>query len=277
MLFDLRGRGRRRTVQGIYLGLAILMGGGLVLFGVGNGNGIGGLLNGLSGNGSNSSAAFVSKQEQAAARQVKLHPNDPAAWSALAKARYSASSQGSNFNSTTGAYSPAGKKVLAQVDQAWEQYLKLAKKPDADLAILAARAYDANGDFTKEASTWQIVTAANPNVSTYYQYLALSAWASKNQNLGDLAEAKAIALTPKTARFELKQQMNKQRSQILGTSATTTPGTPTTATTTPATSTPSATTTTSAPSSGKSSNTSSGKQSSSKGSTSTKSSSSSTK
>ncbi len=29
MLFDLRSRGRRRTVQGVYLGLAILMGGGL--------------------------------------------------------------------------------------------------------------------------------------------------------------------------------------------------------------------------------------------------------
>jgi hypothetical protein len=258
MLFDLRGRGRRRTVQGIYLSLAILMGGGLVLFGVGNGNGLGGLLNGLSGNGSNGGSAIVTKAEQAAVRQTKLHPQDPAAWSALVKARYSASSQGSNFNSTTGTYSAAGKKVLAQVDQAWEQYLKLTKKPDSDLAILAARAYDANGDFKNEASTWQIVTAANPNVSTYFQYLALSAWASKNQNLGDLAEAKAVALTPKTARFELKQQMNKQRSQLLGTSATTTPGTPTTATTTPATttpatSTPSATTTTSAPSSGKSS------------------------
>ena len=35
MLFDLRGRGRRRTVQAIYLGLAILLGGGLIFFGVG--------------------------------------------------------------------------------------------------------------------------------------------------------------------------------------------------------------------------------------------------
>jgi len=36
MLFDLRGRGRRRTVQVIYGGLALLMGSGLVLFGVGS-------------------------------------------------------------------------------------------------------------------------------------------------------------------------------------------------------------------------------------------------
>ena len=34
MLFDLRSRGRRTTVRGVYLLLAILMGGGLILFGV---------------------------------------------------------------------------------------------------------------------------------------------------------------------------------------------------------------------------------------------------
>jgi len=34
MLFDLHGR-RRRVVQATYLALAVLMGGGLVLFGVG--------------------------------------------------------------------------------------------------------------------------------------------------------------------------------------------------------------------------------------------------
>ena len=35
MLFDLRGPGRRRTVKVIYITLALLMGGGLVLFGIG--------------------------------------------------------------------------------------------------------------------------------------------------------------------------------------------------------------------------------------------------
>ena len=37
MLFDLRGRGRRRTVKVVYITLAFLMGGGLVLFGIGGG------------------------------------------------------------------------------------------------------------------------------------------------------------------------------------------------------------------------------------------------
>src|ERR671910_3067895 len=45
MLFDLRGK-RRRVVQGTYLTLAVLMGSGLVLFGIGS-DATGGLLDGL--------------------------------------------------------------------------------------------------------------------------------------------------------------------------------------------------------------------------------------
>ena len=35
MLFDLRARGRRRAIKVIYLFLALLMGGGLIFFGIG--------------------------------------------------------------------------------------------------------------------------------------------------------------------------------------------------------------------------------------------------
>ena len=81
MLFDLRSRGRRRTVQVVYLGLALLMGGGLVLFGVGAGNGFGVILNAFTGNGSSGAQTqVVSQAEKAALRQTKLHPNDPAGW-----------------------------------------------------------------------------------------------------------------------------------------------------------------------------------------------------
>ncbi len=52
MLFDLRSKGRRRTMQVVYIGLAILLASGLVLFGIGTGTGGGGLLGGLSGSGS---------------------------------------------------------------------------------------------------------------------------------------------------------------------------------------------------------------------------------
>ncbi len=50
MLFDLRGRGRRRTVKIVYITLALLMGGGLVLFGIGGGGAMqGGLVDAITG------------------------------------------------------------------------------------------------------------------------------------------------------------------------------------------------------------------------------------
>jgi hypothetical protein len=58
MLFDLRGRGRRRTVQIIYLSLALLMGGGLVLFGIGGATS-GGLVDAIQGGSGTQSADDV--------------------------------------------------------------------------------------------------------------------------------------------------------------------------------------------------------------------------
>ena len=60
MLFDLRGRHRRRAVKFIYVGLALLIGGGLILFGVGAGSGGGGLLNAATENSGSGSATIRS-------------------------------------------------------------------------------------------------------------------------------------------------------------------------------------------------------------------------
>src|SRR6185312_11259188 len=110
MLFDLRSRGRRRTVQVVYLGLAILIGGGLVLFGVGTGSGNGGLLNAFGGGSSNQSTQF-STAEKNALKQTKKDPSNPAAWAALETARFQNASS-SGFNSNTATYTTAGKKEL---------------------------------------------------------------------------------------------------------------------------------------------------------------------
>src|SRR5512140_2327389 len=99
MLFDLRSRGRRRTVQAVYLGLAILMGGGLVLFGVGTGTGGGGLLNAFGG-GSSNQKQVLSSDEKTALKQVQQNPNNAAAWSSLVQARWTNAGQGSNFNAS---------------------------------------------------------------------------------------------------------------------------------------------------------------------------------
>src|SRR5437588_1608357 len=119
MLFDLRSRGRRRTVQGVYLTLALLMGGGLVLFGVGAGNGLGGLLNAFTGNGSGSNQnQVVSAQEKTALKEVKAHPNSATAWSDLIQARWSSATD-ADYNQATQRFTAAGRRELASLTQAW--------------------------------------------------------------------------------------------------------------------------------------------------------------
>ena len=96
MLFDLRGRGRRRTVQVIYLSLAILMGGGLVLFGIGGATS-GGLVDAIQGNSGSVDASDVfEKRVDALEKRVQANPRDAAAWNELASVRFSVASGGSN-------------------------------------------------------------------------------------------------------------------------------------------------------------------------------------
>src|SRR5437588_3451154 len=163
MLFDLRSRGRRRTVQAVYLGLAVLMGGGLVLFGVGAGNGFGGILNAFTGNGSSGAQKqVVSAAEKTALRDTKLRPRDPAAWSALVQARWENAGQGNNYDSATLTYTASGQVELAALTTAWARYIALTKKPDPSLAILAARAYGQLGEYANEANAWEVQTFASP-------------------------------------------------------------------------------------------------------------------
>jgi hypothetical protein len=214
MLFDLRSRGRRRTVQAVYLGLALLMGGGLVLFGVGAGNGVGGLLNAFTGNGSgNNQSQVVSQQEKAALKQTRLHPSDPAAWHALVSARWANASSGSNFDAATQTFTASGQKELAATTAAWQRYVQLTDKPDPNLAVLAARAYGHLGNYPGEASAWEIQAAANPGSAHGYEFLAASAYAAKQTRKGDLALAKALTLTPKLSRSMLKSQIQAAKTR----------------------------------------------------------------
>src|SRR5581483_3304223 len=180
MLFDLRSRGRRRTVQAVYLGLAVLMGGGLVLFGVGAGNGFGGILNAFTGNsGNGAQKQIVSQQEKTALRLTHQQPTNPAAWASLVQARFTAAGQNSVTDPNTGAttYTATGKKKLQQLADAWQKYLSLTKNPDSNLAILAARAYGQLGQYSDQAAAWEIQAQANPTEVKGYECLAASAYA----------------------------------------------------------------------------------------------------
>jgi hypothetical protein len=218
MLFDLRGRGRRRTVQAVYLTLAVLLGGGLVLFGIG-GSVSGGLfdaigLTGGSGGGSSANEQ-LQKQEKAALRQTRTDPRNETAWVTLTRVRYQQAGQGDNFDKETGGFTKGGRKELASAAQSWERYLALApKRPDANLAALMIQAFSPLAlNRPKDGVTAaEIVADARPSAQTYYQ-LALFAYAAKQTRKGDLAGKKAIELAPKDQRAAVKSQVDSAKQQ----------------------------------------------------------------
>ncbi len=208
MLFDLRARGRRRTVQAVYLGLAVLIGGGLVLFGVGTGSGFGGLLNAFTNGSSSSSQPAVSQAEKTAVRQTQLHPSSPAAWSGLVQARIAAANQQCNGTACTA----AGRKDIEGAGRAWQRYLSLTAHPDSAVAQTMAHSYESIGDFTSATKAWMVVTQANPNTPTYFEFLAQDAYRAKETRVGDLAAQRAVALTPKAQQKALEQQLAQLKS-----------------------------------------------------------------
>ena len=210
MLFDLRSRGRRRVIQVVYAFLAVLIGGGLVLFGVGGGAGSTGLLSQLAqqGNGSASGIKLYEKAMLKAQKQAQAQPNNLAAWDSyalavfkLADTNYVTSSSG-----TAQGFTPAGAKELKVLESAWNHYLSLSPPiPDAALAADVSFAFGEYGvqEFKVAEGAAEIVATANPTSYSDYTTLALDAYLAKDKSAGQLAESRAIALAPKNERSQI--------------------------------------------------------------------------
>jgi hypothetical protein len=124
MLFDLSSGKRRRVVQVIYATLALLLGGGLVLFGIG-GSGSGGLLEGI-GIGGDSGGGDPQYEEQISDYEAKLqqNPQDTAAMIGLLKTHYlSATSSGVETDPQTGqiSISADAHNELEEAAAAWQR------------------------------------------------------------------------------------------------------------------------------------------------------------
>lgn len=218
MLFDLRGRGRRRTVQVIYLSLAILMGGGLVLFGIGGGTN-GGLFDAIGGSGSNSTSTDTVFKNRLASyqRQLKANPQDAAALLGMTKLRFGNASTGENFNQTQGAYTAKGLAELRLASAAWQRYLATnPDKPDPSTANLMVQAYGPAGlkQYDKAVTSLEAVIDSRKETANLYAQLAILAAAAKQDRKSELAEQKAIALAPKADRKQLKSEIDLQKSQL---------------------------------------------------------------
>jgi tetratricopeptide (TPR) repeat protein len=215
LLFDLKGR-RKRVVQVTYMGLAILFGAGLVLFGVG-GNVSGGLIDAFrGGNGGSGTSVFsenVKQAEQRAARNPKSEP----AQLALVRAQFQFASSTEGSDAQTGALTDKGQQAIVEVAQAWDRYLKLhPKKIDPNAAGFAALAYGALQDYAKAVRTQRQSVEARPSANGYFQ-LADFAYRGGQVKAGDEAAAEAVRRSPSDQRNTVRsliKDLKKQGAQI---------------------------------------------------------------
>jgi hypothetical protein len=227
MLFDLRGRGRRRAVQMIYLGLALLMGGGLVLFGVGGATS-GGLLDAFqSGSGSQNVSDVFKKRVDAAEKAVQLRPTDARAWATLTRVRFQEAGSGNGFNQATGTFTDQGVADLKQTEAAWNKYLTLTKKPDGNVASLMIQAYGAAGpnEPAKAVDSMEIYLSDHTATAPLYAQYASLAYEAGETRKAELASKKAVALAPKDDKEQIKAQLDEARQAASAVASTATPAT----------------------------------------------------
>jgi hypothetical protein len=217
MLFDLKGR-RRRVVQVTYVGLAILMGGGLVLFGIGS-SGTGGILDAITGGGSGGSTSDVQKtfNKRIAAADAALarNPKDQAALAEEIRSHFALA--GVTTDATTGAYTTEGKAELTKAGDSWENLI--AQDPnniDSGLVRTAYQIYAADGlnQPSKQLKPAQLI-AADENTSEAYVTLVGVATLAGDTRTAGLAEKKAIALAAtKDDKANVKEQIATVKAQV---------------------------------------------------------------
>jgi hypothetical protein len=201
MLFDLRSPHRRRVIKVVYVFLAVLIGGGLIFFGIGNGSNFGGLLTAAGGGGGTAvgQKQYV-KALATAEKQANASPNKASLWLKVGEAAYTLATLPSNYLSTSG-FTEAGHVALNEMRTAWNRYLPLAAaNPNSFFAQEVVAAFGSPpsgvGDYKTAGTAQLVVTADQPNTSNYEE-LAYYAWLARDYSQGDLAAAKARSIAGK--------------------------------------------------------------------------------
>ena len=211
MLFDLRGH-RRRAVQATYLVLAVLMGGGLVFFGIGGSSG--GILDAVTGN--NSGGSNVNEQLQkridSEKERLKASPTNAAVLAELVRLNYQAAV--SQQPSGSSAFPEDAKDELRAAGAYWDRYVKAKDgEPSPDLARFAYTIFGTTGlnqpDKAKDAVR---VIAAQANDAQTYLLLVQTATAAGDKRTAQLAAQKAIDLAPKGQRKQVEKVVKQMQS-----------------------------------------------------------------
>ena len=224
MLFDLQGK-RKRFIQAIYLTLAILMGGGLIFFGIG-GNTSGGLFDAFSDDAGSATDPIYDEQIQEAQASLTENPNDPQALVELARAEF-LSAQSAVETNEQGAETVSEETLVGygEATAVWERYLETKpKNPDESVAGLMVRAYSTLGSTATtsdelsdalegQQETAQIIADSSPSFGSLSQ-LAFFAYLAGDTKTGEKAGKAALAeATDASARSQLQAQLKQAEAQ----------------------------------------------------------------
>ncbi len=233
MLFDLTGRGRRKTVKVIYSGLAAIFLLGFVGFGVGSIGGGGGGLAEIFGEGSSNGEINYSSQLKKAKLLTVQQPNNPAAWSGLVHYTVLEAGTGKNYirSGTEEGFGPKAQPLLMQTQTAWQHYLKLTPHhPSPELADEVLRIYTTPGGLANPEEALKLLKikiASQPPSATLEYELASAAYTANKIAEGDRAAKKAIALAPAGEKTILQNYLATAKAtaaaQVHGTKAGTAP------------------------------------------------------
>jgi tetratricopeptide (TPR) repeat protein len=210
MLFDVRGR-RKRLIQVVYVGLAVLFGASLVLFGTGSGVS-GGLFDAFTGGGGGDNSVFSDQYDKAQER-ARAAPKSAAAQVELVRASYNLAASGDGSDQETGALTDKGQAAITSAAAAWERYLRLKPKTvDAAAAQFAALAYGALQDYDSAAKAQRIAARERPSANAWFQLADFYFRAGKEQ-AGDRAAAQALRRTPADQRNTVRDLIKTSRKQ----------------------------------------------------------------
>ncbi len=207
MLFDLQGK-RRRVVQATYVTLAVLMGGGLVLFGIG-GDVQGGLFDAFSdrGGGTGNGNEIIEKRIKRNEGAVRRNPRSEAAHKALVRDYFQLATVQTAANAP--GFPKEAKDELRKSSRNWKAYLALEPaRVDTSLALLALQVHDVGAlNKPKDAlEAARFIAEAEEDSNSYLRVVQYAALAGDTR-VADLAGQKAIDLAPKADRKNVKAQV----------------------------------------------------------------------
>jgi hypothetical protein len=194
-------------VQATYLMLAVLMGGGLVLFGIG-GDVSGGLIDAFKGGGGGGSSGDSALQDRVDRQEERLakSPQNEAVLQNLIRDYYSLAT-GQRESGTVG-FPADAKDELRKAGEYWQRYTRAVDgEPSADAARYALQVYDVGAlNRPKEAQKAAAIIARDSNdVASYLRLVAYAARAGDTRT-ADLAATKAVDLAPKAQRKQVEKQ-----------------------------------------------------------------------